>query len=151
MRDVADVSIPWNRLSQKELHAIGEPMTGAMFDILVEIFQEMLVERSLITRALADLAFRVPNDANPAATVQAGFDAAYRGKEARFKEALIDARDIVGERLARTWEAISPHHLSFADVAVKFLSADRALTGSKYQEIVKDSFLWREIGYGFTQ
>lgn len=151
MRDVANVSIPWNRLNQKQLHAIGEPMTGAMFDILVEMFQELLVERSLITRSLADMAFRVPGDAKAAAEVQAGFDAAYRENEACFKEALIDARDMVGERLARTWEAIGPHHLSFANVAVKFLSADRALTGSRYQEIVKESFLWREIGFGFTR
>jgi len=149
MRDVANVSIPWTNLSQKELHAIGEPMTGAIFDILVEIFQELLVDRSLITRDLADMAFGVPDDPDTAAAVQAGFDAAYRGKETEFKNALIDARDIVGERLARTWEAISPHNLNFANVAVKFLSADRSLTGPRYQEIIKDSFLWREIGYGF--
>jgi len=151
MRDVADVSTPWNRLSQKELHAIGEPMTGAMFDILVEIFQELLVERSLITRELADRAFGVPGNPDSAAAVQAGFDATYGNKVTEFKDALVDARDMVGERLAQTWEAISPHNLSFPNVAVKFLSADRALTGSKYQDIIKDSFLWREIGFGFTQ
>jgi hypothetical protein len=151
MRDVADVAIPWNRLSQKELHEMGEPMTGAMFDILVEIFQEMLVERSVITRELANMAFRVPDDPDTAIAVQAGFDAAYRDKTAEFKQALVDARDFVGERLARTWEQTSPHNLTFPNVAVKFLSADRALTGSKYQEIVKDCFLWREIGYGFAK
>jgi hypothetical protein len=151
MRDVADVAIPWNRLSQKELHEMGEPMTGAMFDILVEIFQEMLVERSVITRELADMAFRVPGDPDSAMAVQAGFDAAYRDSAAEFKRALIDARDFVGERLALTWEHICPHNLGFPNVAVKFLSADRALTGSKYQEIVKDCFLWREIGYGFAE
>ncbi len=151
MRDVADVSTPWNRLSQKELHALGEPMTGAMFDVLLEIFQEILVERSLITRTLADMAFRVSDDPGTAAAVQVGFDAAYRDKAAQFKDALSDARDIVGERLARTWVEISPHNLSFADVAVKFLSADRALTGPTYQEIIKDSFRWREIGYGFPR
>jgi hypothetical protein len=97
------------------------------------------------------MAFRVPGDPKAAAEVQAGFDAAYRENEPPFKAALIDARDMVGERLARTWEAIGPHNLSFAKVAVKFLSADRALTGSRYQDIVKDSFLWREIGFGFTQ
>jgi hypothetical protein len=151
MRDVADVSVPWNRLSQKELHEIGEPMTGAMFDILVEIFQEMLVERSAITRELADLAIRVPDSPQIAAAVKSGFDAAYRSKRTEFKDALIDARDFVGERLARTWEEISPHRLGFANVAVKFLSADRALTGAKYQEIVKNCFLWRGIGFGFRQ
>ena len=151
MRDVANVSIPWNRLTQKQLHAIGEPMTGAMFDILVEIFQELLVERSLIERDLADMSFRVPDEPRTARTVQSGFDAAFRDNGENFKAALMDARDIVGERLARTWEAISPHDLTFPNVAVKFLSADRALTGTKYQDIVKESFLWREIGYGFSQ
>lgn len=151
MRDVADVSIPWNRLTQKQLHEIGEPMTGAMFDILVEIFQEMLVERSVISRNLADMALRVPDDPDTAMAVQTGFDAAHRSKGTEFKDALIDARDFVGARLARTWEEISPHHLGFANVAVKFLSTDRALTGAKYQKIARDSFLWREIGYGFTQ
>ena len=149
MRDVASPATRWDRLSQRELHEMGEPMTGAMFDILVEVFQEMLVERGLITPELANMAFQVPDNPAAAAELQAKFDAAYKNNEAEFKETLLSARDFVGERLARTWNAISPDFLHFSDVAAKFLSIDRELTDDRYQGVIRDCFMWREIGYGF--
>jgi hypothetical protein len=125
-------------------------MTGAVFDILVEVFQEMLVERKLIARDLATAAYAVPDTPEEAENIQARFDAVYAGNEDAFKAALLDARDFLGSRLATTWEEIPADNLHFADVAAKFLTIDRRITGGRYQRIIRDCFLWRCIGYGFV-
>ncbi len=150
MTDVADTRIPWYALDQKALHKLGEPMTGAVFDIFVEVFQEMLVERKLIARDLATAAYAVPDTPEEAENIQARFDAVYAGNEDAFKAALLDARDFLGSRLATTWEEIPADNLHFADVAAKFLTIDRRITGGRYQRIIRDCFLWRCIGYGFV-
>ena len=39
MGDVPDVRIPFERLSEPDRHLLSQPLTGAVFDILVELFQ----------------------------------------------------------------------------------------------------------------
>ena len=151
MADVEGTQIPWQRLTQKQRHELGEPMTGALFDILVEIFQERLVERGLISRALADLATRAANgEVDPEAT-RGEFESAYRRDPAGFADALRAARDVVGIRLAVVWDELSPHHLSLGRAAAKFLTVDRRLSAGRYQDITRAAFLWRQIGFGFAQ
>ena len=75
-----------------------------MFDILVEVFQELLVQDGLISRELADLSYQ--DDQAPEDVVQAGFDRAYAGRHSEFKGALLDARDYMGNCLATAWKAL---------------------------------------------
>jgi hypothetical protein len=138
-------------LSQHELHRLGQPLTGALFDILVEVFQEMLVQRGFITPELDNLSRRSVRMNVFSETVQTQFDAAYRVNPDGFRAVLFEARDYLGERLARTWQRLSPHNLSFPAVAARFMTVDRSLSGSRYQNIIRDSFLWRRIGYGFRK
>jgi hypothetical protein len=145
-----DPNTPWHQLCQKDRHRLGEPMTGAVFDMIVEVFQELLVQDRLISRSLADRASCALDDPIHLKVVQGEFDHAYHGHELEFCGALKRARDIVGERLARTWEAISPHNLHFTSVATKFLTVDRHLTGEKYQNVLRECLLWRKIGYGLN-
>ena len=151
LSDCPDPNTPWHRLSQKERHKLGEPMTGAIFDMIVEIFQEVLVEERLISRTLADLASRAAGGTVDVEATKADFERAFAGRENAFGDALKRARDIVGERLARTWDEVSPDDLRFATVARKFLTIDRRLTGRRYQKLIRNCFLWREIGYGFSR
>jgi hypothetical protein len=152
MRDVPFVRLPWQRLSQPQRHRIGEPMTGAVFDILVEVFQALLVERGVIDADLAATAERAADTPAPVlAKVQTGFDRAYDRAPEAFQAALVEARDIVGLRLARTWDEISQHRLRLADVAAKFLSVDRSLSGPRFQRLIRDSFLWRSIVFGIEE
>ena len=53
-------------------HDLSQPLTGALFDILVDIFQENLVERGLITREVADLSDRIGEWPEFGATIQTG-------------------------------------------------------------------------------
>ena len=147
---MADVAYGERQLSQPELHRLGQPLTGALFDILVEVFQARLVENGLISSELDTLSRRIQDTGVDNNRVQAEFDRVYRGNEQAFRDALLEARDFLGRRLARTWRRLSPHWLNFAGVATKFMSADRALSGQRYQTIIRDCFLWRRIGYGCT-
>jgi len=127
-------------------HALSQPLTGALFDILVDIFQENLVERGLIARDVADLTEQVKKRPEYAATIQTVFDAAYPGQREGFRAALIEARDYLGVALAETWKRLSPDFFDYEEVATLLLAVDGALSGGRYREEMTESFVWREIG-----
>jgi hypothetical protein len=130
----------------RDEHKLSQPMTGAVFDILVDIFQETLVERGLLGRNAAELARLVENRPEIAPRVQPLFDEAYPGRKEQFREALIDTRDFLGVMLADTVKRLSPRHLSYAIVANAMLAADLALSGGRYRRPMLESFAWRGIG-----
>ena len=145
MSDVPPVDTPVERLTQPQRHRMGEPLTGAVFDILVEVFQQNLVESGLISPALDRLSRRGgPMDLDDDA-LQAEFDIAYRANPRGFKTALLEARDHLGMLLARSWSQLS-WDLSFVAVGRALLRADLALSGGHFQPEILDSLVWREIG-----
>lgn len=149
MSEVPDRRTPWNRLTQRQVHQLGEPMTGALFDILSEIYQELLVEAGVISRELAELTYRAVDGTVDIESVRAAFSEAYLARPDGFRAALVRARDILGRRLAFTLQETSPGDLELADVAARFLAIDRWLSGNRFQDIIADSFRWRQIGYGY--
>ncbi len=128
-------------------HDLSKPLTGAVFDILVEVFQDNLVDKGLISQALADRSYHGPEEDEDDAAIQKDFDAAYRGNEDHFKEALLEARDYLGNLLARTWDGLGPHHLSYVGFGLGLLTADDQLTDGRHQDTIRESFAWREIGF----
>jgi hypothetical protein len=146
MSDVVDVATPWYLLTQPELHELGEPLTGALFDIFVDLYQSELVARDAIPADLAEEAWRAPTRPLSYEGVQARFDRAYADHPAAFRAALLVARDALGQRLALTWKSLQPDWLTFREVAIAFLTADRALTGWRYQDDIVANFAWRGIG-----
>ena len=146
MSDVVDVATPWNRLSQPAIHELGEPLTGAVFDIFVEIFHRKLADSAAISRDLADYAWRAPTQPMKYEQVQARFDSAYDQRPQAFHDALLAARDALGERLALTLGRLSRDLLTYRDVAATFLGVDRGLSGGEYQQAIADCFAWRGIG-----
>ena len=98
-RKMSDVS--------SEPHELSLPLTGAIFDILVDVFQKELVSHGLITQDLATRSTQgaVPNRNLPA--IQAEFDQAYLGHEDDFKFCLLTARDFLGRLLATTWKSLA--------------------------------------------
>ena len=121
LADVPNVSTPVAMLTQRDRHTLGLPLTGAVFDILVEVFQEFLVEDRVISPELDQLS-RQEKDA-PVAAVQDGFDRAYPGCQDMFKAALLDARDYVGRLLADTWRLLG-WDVTFDGFAAAMLAAD---------------------------
>jgi hypothetical protein len=127
-------------------HDLSMPLTGALFDIFVDIFHESLLERRLISPKVEDLADRVQYVPEYEPLIQALFDDAYGVDPGAFGEALIDARDHLGRALAATWRRLPAASLSYVDVATALLEVDLDLTGGRYRRLIRNNFLWREIG-----
>lgn len=127
-----------------EPHDRSVPLTGAVFDVMVEVFQKLLVERELISSDLATRSTQGPGGSPDIAGIAAEFEAAYLGREAEFRDALLHARDYLGQVLARTWSGLSPHFLTYHDFLRTLLRADLAL-GGHHQRTIRECFVWREI------
>lgn len=147
LADVPDLRTPAAMLSHREIHQIGLPLTGAVFDTLVEVFQHTLVEQRFISRGLDELS-RAEEGSAPIEAVQAGFDNAYVGAHDVFKAALLDARDYVGGLLAGTWRRLS-WDLTFGTVAAALLETDAKLTAGGGRNLIIDNLARRGIEIGF--
>lgn len=127
-------------------HALSQPLTGALFDVLIDIFQDELVERGIIDARLARLSRRAGGDAAAAAAIQPTFDRAYTASPDAFRAALLAARDLLGSVLAGTWKRLSPDRFSYARVAATLLEVEASFSGGRYHRAFVDSFAWRGIG-----
>ena len=151
LSDVEDIWLDaegqWHDPSGRGRHAhdIGLPLLGATFDILVEIYQGMLVDDNLISGSLDCLSRSGEYDAARLRAVATGFDQAYVGRHEAFKKALVYARDYMGFALARVFEDLRPEGLTFARVGTVLLAADREVSGGRYNGLIRDSFTWRDI------
>ena len=126
-------------------HHLSQPLTGAIFDSLVEIYQDGLVRRGL-----------VPPDFDPRGwdreSVDASLDSlqgAHEGAVAMhrggFIDSLIEARDIIGFALAVTWQRLSPAHLSYAGFAETFLDVMAEIGQAHNLPAFAENFLARGI------
>lgn len=145
MDDVIDPSTPAKEATGKQVHALGQPLTGALFDLLVELYQKRLVARGLISAGFADQSRVVETGAPPDSEAQRHVRAAYRRHPQEFAGALREARDMLGRRLARCWHQLDPEDLTYAKVAATLLLADRQISGRKYQKVIADCLQWRGI------
>jgi hypothetical protein len=102
------------------------------------------MKRSLITQDLADRSTQGLGRDQDLDAIQADFARAYKGNESDFKEALLEARDYLGQLLAGTWGELSPDFLTYHDVLRGLLRADRTLRG-EHQQTIRECFAWREI------
>ena len=130
---------------QKE-HHLAQPLTGAMFDILVDIFHEHLLDRGLVSEKTEDLADLLQRDDQAQDVIQAVFDQAYVQNPQGFKEALLDARDDAALGLAATWRSLNVDDLDFQTVGERLLQVDQDLNGGRYQRLIANNLAWRQIG-----
>ncbi len=128
-----------------EVHDLSRPFTGAVFDIMVDVFLDVLLRRGLITPSMANNSFEGSRDEQDLGRVQAAFDAAYRNRHFAFKTALFEARDLVGEWLAFAWQHLAVENLEYQQVAMALLEADTVVGGGYHERAIRESFEWREI------
>ncbi len=128
-------------------HKLSQPLTGAFFDILVDIFHECLVDRGAITPEMEDLSDKLLATPDYAPVMQELFDEAYAANPQEFKEALLEARDILGTYLADTWQSLDRNELDFIHVARTFEAVERKHTGGRFHKIIRGNFDIRDIGW----
>ena len=153
LSNVAQVRVASNEHKLREFvqgypspHMLAQPLVGALFDCLVDVYQDRLLQTGLIDRELRTLAEVTPYEELDEGLIQQRFALAYRGRHEDFKAALIDARDHIGHCLVVLLESTSPHFLRYADVGDSWIAADRAVSGGRYAEDFRDNLLWRDIG-----
>jgi len=131
----------------RDEHQLAQPMTGFVFDTLVDIFHEELVDRSLISASAEDLSDKLEESPDYCMVIQPIFDEAYAAAPELFRAALIAARDTLGTYLAETWRLLPPDNLSYVEVGRTLLAVDRMLSGGRYQRIIEVNLRERAIGY----
>ncbi len=151
MADVAELGLTlggeWLDPTGRERteHDLAQPLTGAIFDVLVDLFQDNLVRAGVIPPRLD------PWGWNEAA-VEASFDelgaAAGDALAAHgdvFRSALADARDAVGACMGRTLLEIDAGDLSFEGVAACMIRAAADLGLDRVEPAFLENFLLRGI------
>lgn len=128
-------------------HDLSEPLTGAFFDIFVDLYHEHLLEAGLIAPEVEDLSDRLLDSPRYGPVMQALFDQAFADHPEGFKAALLDTRDLFGTYLAETWARIEARGLDYLAVAETFEAVDRDLSGGRYQRHIRGNFDMRDIGY----
>jgi hypothetical protein len=127
-------------------HELAQPLTGAMFDILVDVFHERLLARGLISQEMEDLSDQLEGDPDYGEIMQTLFDARYALDPEGFRLALLEARDYLGSYLADAWAMLDPNMLSYYGVGQALEEVDLAITGGQFLRIIRGNFQMREIG-----
>jgi hypothetical protein len=122
-------------------YQLSLPFTGGAFEVLVEIYEQGLLERKVISQALAARS-RAARRRDLAAT-QREFRGVFRRRAPEFTTALFDARDYFGRLLARTWEKTrlsdlkGRPRLAYGRVVGHMLQADAELSGGRYRTLIR--------------
>jgi len=127
-------------------HKLALPLTGAVFDILCDIYHRLLVARGLIDVDLVALVEEEHRLGENESRIQVGFDDAYSISPLGFRECLYEAREWLGQYLALAWQRLTADTFSYAGLADTLLEVDRELGGGRFHEAIDSSFRWRDIG-----
>ena len=127
-------------------HLLAQPLTGAMFDILIDVYHERLLLRGLISPEMEDLSDRLETSPIYEDQMQSLFDDRYNEDPEGFRLALLEARDYLGSYLADAWQLLDPDYLSYYGVGQALEQVDRQITGGQFLPIIRGNFLTREIG-----
>jgi hypothetical protein len=130
----------------QEIHDRSKPFTGAMFDSLIDVYQVLLLERGLTNldvRKIDDLRNQLTQ-----ADVENELSITRENYETRHfavKSALTEARDILGEALARSWSTLSPDGLSFGAASESLITACENVRNGQFADRLYRNFEWRGI------
>lgn len=127
-------------------HKLSQPLTGAMFDVLIDVFHENLLDAGLIPPEMEDLSDKLEGDPRYLDILQGQFDQYYARDPQGFKDALLLARDYLGTYLADAWRMLDPRTISYKGVGNALIDVDEAITGGRFRRIIKVNFEMRDIG-----
>ena len=128
---------------RQDKYTYAQPLLGAAFDILVEIYEAHLVRRGLISRDLADRSTEAAATAQPA--IRRGFAARFKENPDGFADALRDATADFARLLARAWRKSRRTGVTFSRVASNIFAADVSLNRGRYGPIIRRAFARRRI------
>ena len=128
---------------QRDKFTVAQPLLGAAFDILVEIYETHLVRRGLISIDLADRSTHAMARTRPA--VRREFAARFKENPDGFAESLRDATADFARLLALAWRKARRSGVTFSKVASNIADADARLNRGRYGPIIRRAFAKRRI------
>ncbi len=145
LSDVIDVATPANDVTGKQVHKLGQPHTGAVFDILVEFYLDRLVANGVTAMEKIAALREAGRCAQFETADRTLFADAFAREPEAFRTALCEARDMLGLRLAEAWRRLTPHDFVFARELDMLLTVDAEFTGTRNRQTILECFEWRGI------
>ena len=126
-------------------HDLAQPLTGAIFDSLVELYQDGLARRGLVAPAGNLRGWTEESVTRSLDQLMAANQEAISHHRSEFIDSLIEARDVLGFALALTWRRLSPEHFTFGRFAQTFLQVMAELGQAHNLPAFAENFLARGI------
>ncbi len=147
MKDVVSLSTPPDKVTGKQVHKLGQPLTGAIFDISAQIYMRRLGELGLVPLGQLD-AMRAAGRAGKLDEIDhSPLEDAYARAHDGFRNALGDVRDMMGLRLAETWRRLNANDFSYSTLVETLLDVDFEFSGRRNQSIIRKCFNWRGVKF----
>ncbi|WP_425040990.1 hypothetical protein [Primorskyibacter sp. S187A] len=129
----------------EEVHDKSRPFTGAMFDVLVQTYHDLAVDRGLVDLPPGSIPDARDINSDVSHTYAAAFEADYELKHFQLKGALADARDQVAFGLAHSWRRLDSEALTYVDAAFAVCEALQEQGQGNIAETVVECMAWRDI------
>ncbi|HEV2559254.1 MAG TPA: hypothetical protein VGU45_11555 [Microvirga sp.] len=129
-----------------EVHDRSKPLSGALFDTLIEMFHLLLFERGLSgfdISGIMDLRVQLSDSEIQAqlATSRRDFELRQRPMSA----ALAEARDLLGEAILRSWTMLSPNDVSLPKAAEVLVVAAEQGRARRFADRLAYNLHWRGL------
>lgn len=129
----------------RNAHALAEPMIGAAFDLLVEIYQHGLAVRGLVRPGIDARGWAPAAVSRSLAGIHAEHVRAYARFAHGFDAALLEARDLVAAGLVHAVSTLPPEQARFDRIAARMLEVTAAGDRAALFARLLEKFLWRGI------
>lgn len=126
-------------------HHVAQPLTGAIFDVLVDLFQDNLVTAGVLPAPLDARGWTEDSVTSGFARLEAGASESLARHGDVYRWALADARDEVGYCMARTMQTIDADDLTFDEIAARMIDAGVELGLRRLETAFLENFLLRGI------
>jgi hypothetical protein len=126
-------------------HAAAAPLSGAIWDCFVELFQDGLVARGVIGPNLDSRQWTKAEVDAALLPLQSALGTSFERFADDFTAAVRSARDLTGLMLARCIQRLDPNDLDFAMVAARFCEAAVDVGQVHVLSAFIENFLYREI------
>ena len=130
---------------RRDQHAAAAPLSGAMFDCWIELFQDELVARGAIDPNIDTRKWSRAKVKAALAPLQAASGAALERFADDFAAAIRKARDLSALALARCIQRLDANDLEFATVAARYCEALAELGQARILPALIANFLERDI------
>jgi hypothetical protein len=126
-------------------HAASAPLSGAIWDCLVDLYQDGLVTRGAIAPQIDTRGWTPAEVSAALSTLSGAFGVSWERFADGFFAAIRAARDLIGLSLARSIQRLDPNDLDFATVAARFCEAAVELGQGHVLPAFVENFLYRGI------